>query len=631
MACYASGGAGESSLASTPSSDPLMFGAVTEASDNGEQMSKWRLLHRRAIGRPLDRYDVLALLLLCAFVVAGLVSISRASPTVDEPYHFIRGMAVWQTGDTRFSFAHPPLSNVISATPTAIRAELTPPTQTEGWGTVDPAGSAVDISEIDYELFRAGIMRGRAVQLGWGLACLCLLYGVCRREFGPLAAVFAVASLGLNPTFVAHNSLLTTDGPITFATFLLMLCAWWHGRAPTSWTLGCYAFALALAPVVKLSGLILAPLSLVVFAAARLTAPGGNIRDWRRHVGPLAAHAVGAGLLVILSINAVYGFDRTGLTVEEIREEPEPIHYLSKGELIDNEPLLASLPAELRVPLPYTYVYGLAVVRTQARQRASLWFLGQRRGRGHPAYVPLMLFSKTPVAWWILIGIVLVQAIRRRAIQPTTAMALGFVLVYALLASRSNAQLGARYLLPCYPFLALGAASCFSAAFMPRRKTIVALIAATAPLAIVFAQGQNIGWFNIAVGGRAGGHRISMVGEDWGQDLGRVAEKLEELDAEPLYYDRYHRLGFAELSHHGITAQRFDRCTTPTDEPAWIVIHRVQELRNGAACYPWRDRVIETYEVDDHVRIYRLGPALPPEPDSLETVPPKPEPDGDTL
>lgn len=551
------------------------------------------------------------MILLVAFVIVGLISIARTGPTVDEPNHFTRGMAIWQTADTRLSFAHPPLANVLAAAPTAVLGELPAAAETKAWALADPGAVALELAEPDYGVFRRGLMRGRVVQLLWGLGLLLALYQFTRRHLGPLAGLVAIGTLGLNPTFVAHNALVTTDGPITFATFLLVTSAWDHGRQPDRWTALRFAAALALAPIVKLSGPILVVIGLAVFALARLTLPAEGWRARLARLGPITLHAVAAGVLVLLTINVAYGFDRTGLTVAEIREQPEPIHPLSvgkHGELVDREPLIARLPDQLRVPVPYTYVYGLAVVRTQTHRNAPTWFLGEKREGGHPAYVPVMLFAKSPVAWWILLGVVFVQALRRRKLPTATTLALVFTFAYALLASRSNAQLGVRYLLPCFPFLALAAASSFSDALAPRRREWMWAVASTAALGIVLAGGRNLGWFNLAVGGRAGGHEIAIIGEDWAQDLGTLAERAHELDAQPLYYESYHRFGPIELRHHGLEFKVF-KCKTPDPGAIWIAVHRTRELRYTPECYPWHDRVVETHDIDHHLRLYRLRPA----------------------
>ena len=70
--------------------------------------------------RRMDRYDYGAFGVLLLFAFAGVLSIARTGPTVDEPNHLTRGVALWQTGDPRLSFAHPPLANALTAIPAML-------------------------------------------------------------------------------------------------------------------------------------------------------------------------------------------------------------------------------------------------------------------------------------------------------------------------------------------------------------------------------------------------------------------------------------------------------------------------------------------------------------------------------
>lgn len=564
---------------------------------------------RRWLG--LDRFDLAALVIVLVFVIAGLFSIGRTTPTVDEPNHFTRGLAILQTGDARLSFAHPPAANTLAALPAALSEDLPRVDETRAWDVADPGDVGMALAAANYPAFRRGIMRGRAIQLLWGVALLWSVFRFTRRQLGDWAAVAAMVTLACCPTFVAHATLVTTDAPVTTATFWLMTAAWEHGRTPTRATAVRAGLASALVPIVKLSGPLLLIIALVVFVVARGRAPSA-LGDARTKAKGMVLHVLAAGLIMLLSINLAYGGDRSGLTVAQIRAEPEPIHFLSAaadGNLVDRDSIISRLPATLRVPVPYPYVYGLAVVRAQAKREAPNWFLGKTLRGGHPAYVPLMLFAKSPIAWWILLGIVVVQTIRKRTWpEPAALFAVGIALVYALLASRSNAQLGVRYLLPAFPFVAVAASSAFLEPFVLRRRGVLVGVVATTPLALVLAGGDNLGWFNPAVGGRTGGHRIAMIGEDWAQDLGRLTARVNQLDADPLYFDVYNRYGPVELRYQGVSFTELSCRERPGPGPGWVAVHRARELRYGDRCYPWRDRVIEVYDVAHHMRLYRLGP-----------------------
>lgn len=164
-----------------------------------------------------------------------------------------------------------------------------------------------------------------------------------------------------------------------------------------------------------------------------------------------------------------------------------------------------------------------------------------RDGNPYPEFYAWVLAIKNPLAWLalVLLGIGL-------AVVPAPGWTLQRALVFLVLPlalfalfSKGNALLGVRYLLPTFPFLAVLGGRV--ATRWPRAALALALVAI---LEWIWIHPHELMYYNAAAGGPEGGPRISVVGDDWGQDvdaLGRFYERWKpEIEAAGgLHYDPY--------------------------------------------------------------------------------------------
>ena len=103
-----------------------------------------------------------------------------------------------------------------------------------------------------------------------------------------------------------------------------------------------------------------------------------------------------------------------------------------------------------------------------------------------------------------------------------SAYLLLIIALFTVMASRSNLQLGLRYLLPVYPFIFIISALGFK--FLFYRQQVGKLIGAAFVLWLclihVFIWPDYLSYFNISVGGPENGYRnLRDSNLDWGQDL----------------------------------------------------------------------------------------------------------------
>ncbi|HKU39397.1 MAG TPA: hypothetical protein VJR89_14665, partial [Polyangiales bacterium] len=316
-------------------------------------------------------YHAAALALLSSMGFLLSTSMRDESPTTDETVHLTRGVAYYWGHAASLSYAHPPLGNALAALPVVLREPALDLTRSESYrlGQVDRVGR--ELLEDHYDARRRWFFQARSgvALMAIGLAAYC--YYLALQLFGPAAALCGLFFIALNPTLIAHGRVMTTDMPVTVAMTISLgeLVLYLIGRA--RWHAATAALMFGAALITKYTALALVPLfgalgfGFAWFGLGRYA--GSSRRSALRAVAVLAVCFACTGLFLI---NAVYGFDRTGLSVAEILQQPEPENQITrgfKGTLLERRSPLKYAPEWLRVPLPYTYFYGATSISVHDR------------------------------------------------------------------------------------------------------------------------------------------------------------------------------------------------------------------------------------------------------------------------
>lgn len=552
-----------------------------------------------------------ALLVLAAMAAILFWRIGQIGPTVDEPFHLVRGLAYWWTDSTALSYAHPPLANALQMLPAALLTEPLDLTTVPGWEERDHSLMAEYLAAMRYARVRPMLMMGRYVNMGLGIAMVAYLWLWASRRFDATVALVAVTLVAFNPTVLAHAQLVTTDLPVTFAilavatTFVDYLSPPRGGLAWPGLRLGAFALAVAAALCTKFTALALVPLlaSIGVFWAAsgwgRFAGPGLGLRLVR-----VSAEIVFVGLVALLCVGAIYRFQEWGLSMDQVLAHPEPQCHLTDDfdqGFLEQRWLIAALPGWLRLPVPYTWLFGMEMVRHHGALGHNTWFMGFTYARMNPAYFPVMLLIKTPVWVTLGLGVYLVSAIRRRRLPGPHAILLligGFLL--ALLCT-SNLNIGVRHALPIVPPLTVLAAIGLRRALRgiaarglldaPNRRRAAHLAALLVLLSLPAIAAANAGhlltWFSV---GRTVGYQISIVGEDWGQDATELVRAMEEdPELRPVRYLGYGIFSVSEVRHQGRRPIRV-QCGGATGRFGWFVAHRAMAVRFPKCLGPLAER-----------------------------------------
>lgn len=414
------------------------------------------------------------------------------------------------------------------------------------------------------------------------LVLLVAVHRFCRRAYDERTAGLALVLLATQPVVLAHGRLVTTDMPVTLAITLAVMALVRYVQRPTLGRALVVAVAVAAAALCKYTGLAL----LMVFPPLSLAfALVGDGRG--RRIGRWALHVLVGAVVIVTLIGAAHRFEDTGWTVHDTLHRPVP-RALSGHLQTARGSWLRALPEGLRIPVPRRYVLGAATIARRAAQGRPTRFLGQERPTGSPWFFPVLLLVKLTPALLLSLGVAAaIRARQRAALGPATVVVLVVAGALLWLAFGSRMNLGFRHVLPVIPLLAILAARGLSRAWDGagrwRRRLLLALVCC-APVGVLLEHPAYVGYFNALVGGRAQAHRITLVGEDWGQDVAGLARWAREHPERPIAYHPYVRsIGMAEVQRRGLDAHRL-RCRDPLPEGMVLAVHATVVSR--PKCFP---------------------------------------------
>ncbi|HOU54313.1 MAG TPA: glycosyltransferase family 39 protein [Myxococcota bacterium] len=475
-------------------------------------------------------------------------------PVNDELANFPSGVALVRTGQ-HADPTHPPLARYLMAIPlliAGVEAHEDSPDLGIRW---HPYGR--DFLFRNTLPWRTVLDLARLPILILSLATVAWTAWIARRRFGVLAGLFAGALLAFEPTFLAHGTLATTDLALTFWVLAAVLAFERLLQAPSGRRMLVFSAAFAGALLTKFAALALLPILGALGLAWRLRHGPLGLPGWRWHLASLG--------LVAGIIFACYRFE-----VRSIAEDPQ-VTAIREAEAVSRgldraaEALHLSTATLVSLPIPaYSFWKGLgAQVFHAARQDAwedrnfYQYLDGEYRRTGFPQYYLMTTIYKSTLpflallAWGIAAG--LSRLARRDHLlgepSPGTLPALPtwkalvlVPLIWFLVCSLQSINIGHRYLLPAFPWIAMAlgavaAKACTTAwearhrlAIRARDRLPTALAGAAAATLVVAHVGSGIAawpdplaYFNPLAGGPDNGWRhLADSNLDWGQDLPRL-------------------------------------------------------------------------------------------------------------
>ncbi|MGW4528570.1 phospholipid carrier-dependent glycosyltransferase [Amycolatopsis sp. NPDC004378] len=437
--------------------------------------------------------------LLAQMAVAMLATAVAQSPTIDEPVYVGTSVVYLQQHSLRYNPEHPPLGKLLIGAGLAF-ADV----------HLDPAFTGDQTQLGRHVLYESGNDPGRLLLLArLPVIVLTLLFGLvvflfARDLTGSAGGVTALALYAFSPDLIAHGSLATLDVPV--AGFVLT-SAWllWRARDRPARYLPLAGLALGAAVATKMSALAAVPvlLGLVVVSVGHHRGPQRTLR----RLGFGVAAAVAVAVIAIAVVWAAY------LVVDPRLRWAAPPALHGPRALVD------------WLPLPRPYLDGMRVQFGFEDQVWSTFLLGRYHAGPVWYYLPAALLVKLPLGALALgiAGAVALVAVRR--LRPAAAYVLLPAAVLLAAAMTSARDLGVRYALFVPMFLAVAAAGLV--VVRPRWVHVaVAVLAGYAAVSSLRTFPYYLPYSNEAFGGPARTHlRLHDSNVDWGQDLGRLAQR----------------------------------------------------------------------------------------------------------
>jgi Dolichyl-phosphate-mannose-protein mannosyltransferase len=498
-------------------------------------------------------FYILFIFVFLAFGAVYIRSSQQKSATFDEAVILYSGTNFLYHGDARINAENPLLGKSLLALPTLFmkikfpaEPEKNPYSYQMGTGFDSSRKFLYSDNDADRILFWS-----RMMNVILTFACALFVYFFLRLLVKRNLAFLGMIIFLLSPTVMANGRLATVDAAAMFFMFgavYFLFRALLSGK--TTWALFA-GIMTAGAMLSKFTGILLLPiifLQLLVYFLHKRDTPA------------LLTAAKFFGVIIVISlllINSCYLFKGTGYSLDNcgIRSP-----LLTKFSSI---PVLNAIP----VPLPLGYIRGFDIVAYNNRPGFPNIFMGKYYPQGGSWWYYYLLVSvmKIPIAFLVLIiaGIFFAASrfYRRWEYYFIIIPPLLIFFNFSFIAYR---QLGIRYLLPIFPFLAIS--SIIAVKYMTRYRNgklrlPVALLLIWLVVTNLLAYPHYLAYFNAFAGGPEGGKDwFATSNLDWGQDLPGLKKWQEKMGNPPMYIFYF---GQGDLGYYGV------KCST---KPEYIAI-----------------------------------------------------------
>lgn len=500
-------------------------------------------------------HRTLAVAALFLVFALQLIHVARLySANWDEAHHLYDGYNIWTKHDYRFNAEVPPLVKLAAALPLLPMHLAAPPLRgkSQALEAFLDGRAFVFGNGGDRVLFPA-----RMACMVFALLLAALLYTATREMFGDIAALGALAMFVFDPNVLAHGTLVSTDLGSTCFIFGAVYAFYRYAKKPTLLRLVIAGLLTGLAMCAKFTGIFVIPM-LVLLAGIEAVLARSPAVFARR----LAACAV----ILVCAWGVVwvfYGF----------RYAPAPAGLELSPKLT---PYIASLPSKTNAAelsliakwhlLPESYIWGLANTKKTEWEYTS-YFFGRMYRHGPWQYFPVAFLIKSTLPLLILLALLPFLWFRR---EDRHTRELCFVLVpvffYFALVTTSQTDIGARHLIPVYPFLYSLAGVTVAHAFSRKRSwaVVATLLLLWQGVTSARVAPAYMAYGNEAWGGPSQVHRyLSDSNVDWGQQLKAVKQYLDQNHIQNCWF-AYFPDGAVQPSDYDVQCKRL-----PTGSSLW--------------------------------------------------------------
>ena len=474
-------------------------------------------------------FAVLCLLLIQTAQMVYVVH--RESLTFDEANHMFAGYMMWHTGDFGLNPEHPPLVKLLSTFPELRRDIWVPALKDRNFKGEAYMGGREWLARNDGSSQRMVFeMRLVAGLLALGLSLT--VFFAAREWFGATAGLVALILVTFDPNILAHSALVTTDVGVSLFFLAAIYSFYRYVKKPTMLRLGLAGLAAGLLMATKHSGVLLAPMLVLLIASEIVSAPKGErVRVTRRLSGAFAAIVV-IGVVVLW---AFYGF-RYAARPAGLHMNPTLASYVEPLSHFNASAVMAIAHMHL---LPESYLIGLVDVKRMAEFYPT-FILGRQLAHGVWWYFPVAILIKTTLGMLALVALAFFAIVTK---QMHKAREVAFILipaaVYLSVAMVSGMNIGARHVLPLYTLAAIlsGGGVAILAESTRRWAWVCGMLVAAHVVSALTVFPNYMAYANEAWGGPKNTHNLlSDANVDWAQQLIQVKTWVDEHPGEECWF-----------------------------------------------------------------------------------------------
>ena len=511
-------------------------------------------------------YKWIIIFSLALTVCLSVLNAKNDSLIYDEDAHIPAGYSYLKTFDMRLNPEHPPMLKDLAAFPLLflhLNFDITKPFWNE-----NANDSQWDAGK-DF-LFNEGndpdqIVFWTRLPIILIFILLALFIFKWTREISTLGAgLLAFILFTFDPNILGHNHYVTTDlGIAAFTTFVFYYFVKFL-KDPSWKNVYWLAGFLTLVQMAKFSSVLIFPvfgLVLIVYSFTKLARhPKDNTLKFKLLTfGEYLGKFIIAFAISLVIVWIAYYFTTFNMPKEKLPEITSFYFVKDNIQGIYAKKIIFALNENAFSRPMAVYVFGIFRVFQRVVGGNVTYLLGEVSTVGFYSYFPIVLFLKTPLPTMLLffsaLGIALYNLFRRfgknthekigllkrfadfTRTRTTEFLLLTFIFVYTVTSITGRLNIGLRHLFPMFPFIfILISKTIFS--FIKKLRTkkqarlaygIVIALSVILILNTLCAYPSYVSYFNEFAGGPKNGyHYITDSNADWGQDLKRFKNWIEE-------------------------------------------------------------------------------------------------------
>lgn len=529
-------------------------------------------------------FNILAAIIIVSAVILAISSVWNDSPIVDEIPHIGAGYSYVIKGDYRLNPEHPPLAKDLAGLSLLFLNLNQDIFNTSFWNQ--------EINDQQWNfgrqlIFNFGndtvklIRAAKLPMLLFFILSAIIIFLWTKKLYGAKAALLGLFLFVFSPTVIAHSRFVATDIPalfgVLFATYFFI--KFLKTSSKKNFLLAVLAFGIA--QLTKFSAFLLVPFFGVLSVSWALTQKE-KIINIARYIF-LTGAVIASGYILI--VWPVYALHTRNYPIE-LQKRDTKYHLASYGNRTAADPVVWASGQSFIRPLAQ-YGLGLLMVTQRSVGGNTAYFLGEVKNVAWKKYFPVVYFIKEPLPFWILTLAVLVFLSLQIRKKPSFTSVSGWLknhftefamllwlAIYWYSSIKANLNIGVRHLLPTYGFVYILVAGQLSKIiqnairqladkYQNHNSKFKIFNLNVSFFILIFTFSILLGWylaenlrvypyyltyFNQIAGGPSGGYRYVVDSNlDWGQDLKRLADWVEENDipkinldyfgwADPYYY-----------------------------------------------------------------------------------------------